>query len=69
MVTIRKRKVGKKEYFYLEHTMKAGKKVEKKELYLGSNIPKKKARYVLEINANLARKHGIKIGDGVKFTI
>src|SRR3990172_5755956 len=40
MATIRKRKIGSKEYFYLEHTMKVGKKVEKKELYLGSKIPK-----------------------------
>ncbi len=40
MVTIRKRKIGNKEYFYLEHTMKIGKKVEKEELYLGSKIPK-----------------------------
>jgi Fic family protein len=40
MVTIRKRKIGNKEYFYLEHTMKIGKKVEKKELYLGNKIPK-----------------------------
>src|SRR3989304_4293423 len=40
MATIRKRKIGNKEYFYLEHTMKVGKKVEKKELYLGSKIPK-----------------------------
>jgi len=31
MATIRKRKIGSKEYFYLEHTMKVGKKVEKKE--------------------------------------
>lgn len=40
MATIRKRKFGNKEYFYLEHTIKIGKKVEKKELYLGSKIPK-----------------------------
>lgn len=39
MVTIRKRRIGNREYFYLEHAMKIGKKVEKKELYLGSKIP------------------------------
>lgn len=40
MVTVRKRKIGNKEYFYLEHSIKVGKKVEKRELYLGSRIPK-----------------------------
>jgi len=40
MVTIRKRKIGNKEYFYLAHTLKVGKKVEKKELYLGNKVPK-----------------------------
>ena len=40
MATIRKRKIGNKEYFYLEHTMKIGKRVEKRELYLGNKIPK-----------------------------
>jgi Fic family protein len=40
MATIRKRKIGNREYFYLEHTMKVGKKVEKKDIYLGTKIPK-----------------------------
>lgn len=39
MVTIRKRKLGRKEYYYLEHTIKTGGKVEKKEKYLGKKIP------------------------------
>ncbi len=32
-------------------------------------VPKKKARYVLEINANLTERYGIKVGDNVRFTI
>lgn len=40
MVTIRKRTVGERRYFYLEHSIRAGKKVEKRELYLGTKIPK-----------------------------
>lgn len=40
MVTIRKRKIGNKEYYYLEHTARIGSKVEKKEKYLGEEIPK-----------------------------
>ncbi|MBW2995608.1 Fic family protein [Candidatus Woesearchaeota archaeon] len=39
MVTIRKRRLGNKDYFYLEHTIKIGKKVKKKEKYLGQEIP------------------------------
>ncbi len=40
MATIRKRTVGGRTYFYLEHTVRKGAKVEKKELYLGTKIPK-----------------------------
>jgi Fic family protein len=40
MVTIRKKIRGKETYFYLEHTIRKGRKVEKKELYLGKKIPK-----------------------------
>jgi len=40
MVTIRKKIRGKETYFYLEHIIRKGKKVEKKELYLGKKIPK-----------------------------
>lgn len=40
MATIRKRKVGGDSYYYLEHSMREGGKVEKKELYLGKEIPK-----------------------------
>lgn len=37
---IRKRKINKNQYYYLEHSFKAGKKVRKKEKYLGKVIPK-----------------------------
>ncbi len=40
MVTIRKRNIGNKEFFYIEHSLKFGKKVIKKEKYLGKSIPK-----------------------------
>ncbi len=39
MVQIRKRKLGKKEYYYLEHSIRRGKKVTKKEKYLGEKVP------------------------------
>jgi Fic family protein len=40
MATIRKRRIGNKDYFYLEHTYKIGKKVKKEEKYLGQKVPK-----------------------------
>ncbi len=39
MVTIRKKTINRKHYFYLEHSFKVGRKVKKKELYLGKQIP------------------------------
>src|SRR3989338_6078855 len=40
MVRIRKRVVGDKEYYYIEHTMRINGKVEKKEKYIGKQIPR-----------------------------
>jgi Fic family protein len=40
MVTIRKKTVEENSYFYLEHSFRKDGKVEKKELYLGKEIPK-----------------------------
>lgn len=53
MVTIRKRRKGKADYYYLEHTMRVDGTVEKKEKYLGKMIPadieKIKADFMQEI--------------------
>ncbi len=40
MVAIRKKLIGSKEYYYLEHSFREGGSVKKRELYLGSEIPK-----------------------------
>ncbi len=40
MVVIRERKIGNETFFYLEHALRVGNKVEKKERYLGKEIPK-----------------------------
>ena len=40
MVVLRKRKSGNKDYFYLEHSIRSGKNISKKEMYLGSHVPK-----------------------------
>ena len=39
MVTIKKKVVKKQVYYYLEHSIRKGKQVQKKEIYLGSKIP------------------------------
>ena len=39
MATIKKRKVGKQEYYYAEHSFKAGKKVKVLSKYVGKKIP------------------------------
>jgi len=39
MVTVRKRRVGTREYFYLQHTLRTSKGVETRERYLGARLP------------------------------
>ncbi len=39
MVTVRKRVRGNQTYYYLEHAVRKGRKVQKRELYLGKEIP------------------------------
>ncbi len=53
MVTIRQKKTGEQTYYYLEHSIREGNKVVKKEHYLGKEIPadieKVKRTFVLEL--------------------
>lgn len=55
MAVVRKRTVKGRTYYYLEHSMRNGRKVQKKELYLGEKIPKDieqiKAKFMNEIYA------------------
>ncbi|VVB60394.1 Fic/DOC family protein [uncultured archaeon] len=39
MVTVRKKKVGTEEYYYLEHSFREKGKIQKKEKYLGKTLP------------------------------
>lgn len=39
MVKIKKKKIREQTYYYLEHSIRHGEKVEKKEKYLGTSIP------------------------------
>ena len=60
MVTIRKRTNGKQKYYYLESSVREGKKVIKKEKYLGKKIPKNieeiKDEFKKEIKTGLNNK-------------
>src|SRR3989338_4766679 len=40
MVNIREKKTGEQTYYYLEHSLREGSKIVKKEKYLGKEIPK-----------------------------
>ena len=52
MVRIRKRTIGTETYYYLEHSLREGSKVEKKELYLGKALP----HNIQEITLNFIRE-------------
>ena len=60
MVKIRKRIKEKKEYYYLEHSIRKGNRVVKKEKYIGTAIPqgidKIKLDFLKEIQTNLYNK-------------
>ena len=53
MVNIREKQIGEQKYYYLEHSIRKGDKVIKKEKYLGKEIPKEidkiKKDFMLEI--------------------
>ncbi len=53
---IRKKKLGNKTYFYLEHSFRDGKKVIKKELYLGAELPKNFTKIKNEFLYNLLKE-------------
>lgn len=47
------RKQGKQEYFYLQHSMRAGKKVITREKYLGTTIPANVKKIILDFKKEL----------------
>ena len=55
MVSVRKRKAGQGQYYYLEYSFRENSKVRKKELYLGKELPKNleeiRRKFVSEIYA------------------
>ena len=57
---IRERVKGKRKYYYLEHSIRKGNKVIKKEKYLGTKIPKNiggiKEKFLRELKSDLYKK-------------
>lgn len=57
---IRQRVKGKRKYYYLEHSLRKGKRVVKKEKYLGTKIPKNiekiKEEFLKELKKDLYKK-------------
>ncbi len=53
---IRKKKVGNDCYLYLEHSYRSGPKVVKKEIYLGSEIPKDIEELKLKLNYQIMQE-------------
>lgn len=53
MVTLKERHIGKQSYYYLEHSIRDGANMRKKEIYLGKSIPKDienlKRQFILDL--------------------
>ncbi len=56
MVSVRKKHIGGKVYYYLEHTIREGGRIKKKERYLGPELPGdielQKKEFLIEIYRN-----------------
>ena len=54
MVRVRKRTLGSRTYYYLEHSIRIGRAVQKREQYLGGRLPRNveelKERFLQEVN-------------------
>lgn len=66
MVTIRKRRIGKEDFFYLEHTIRVKSKVEKREKYLGKTVPKDIEKLKQEFFHELFKEKWYSLLDKVK---
>lgn len=56
MVTVRKRLVGKRQYFYLQHTLRTGDGYEAREKYLGVKLPPNLEEVKREFLAEIAKE-------------
>ncbi|MBI5073467.1 Fic family protein [Candidatus Woesearchaeota archaeon] len=68
MVTIRKRTKGNEEFYYLEHSIRKGEVLEKKEKYLGKEIPKNIEEVKKEFFHDIFKERWHKTLDAIKQT-
>jgi hypothetical protein len=48
MVTVRKKRLRGRSYYYLQHSVRDGRRVEKKEKYLGKDLPEKPLTLIIK---------------------
>ncbi len=66
MVSIRKKVIGRQTYYYLEHTIRKGKKVEKREKYIGKTLPKNIDEIKREFLSEIYREKWYPLFDRIK---
>lgn len=66
MVNVSKRKIGKGFYYYLEHSFREGRKVKKKQKYLGKEIPKNIEELKKEFSSEIYKNNWLKQIDKIK---
>ncbi len=66
MVTIKKRRIGGRTYYYLEHSVRRERRVEKREKYLGRSMPKNMQTVKAEFLHNIYREKWFDVFDRIK---
>ena len=66
MVTIKKRRIGGRIYYYLEHSVRRERRVEKREKYLGRSMPKNMQTVKAEFLYNIYREKWFDVFDRIK---
>src|SRR3989344_8120425 len=66
MVQLKKKVIGNKAYYYLEHSYRVNKKIRKKEKYLGKTIPKNLKRQKIEFINEIYKEKWFDIFDKIK---
>ena len=66
MVAIRKRLIGTREYFYLQHTLRTSKGVQSRERYLGSKVPSNIEEVKRDFLAQIYRERWYPLLDAVR---
>src|SRR3989338_9942372 len=66
MVSVRKKLIDNKEYYYLEHSFRKGSSVKKRELYLGTTIPNNIEEIKRKFTNDLYKERWNKTLEGIK---